>query len=176
MAVLTPPQKAQASPRAPVPVPPERQFSFTDFQVNNPSAPPPGDRLDGEYDRTNAVVEETIAWASVSLNSDGTIRPGAIGRTQVEPGLFNFVTLDAEDRVRPFAQDALMSERLALSAAAEADASALAAAGQQKLADDAAQQAEAAQQDAAADAASAAQSALEAAASAIAAEDSANHA
>jgi hypothetical protein len=176
MAVLTPPRKAQASPRAPVPVPPDRQFSFTDFQVNNPSAPPPGDRLDGEYDRTNAVVEETIAWASVSLNSDGTIRPGAIGKIQLELDLFNFIALDAEDRLRPLAQDALASAQLALSAAAEADASALAAAGQQGLVEDAAQRAEAAQQDAAGDAANAAQSALEAAASAVAAEDSANHA
>ena len=60
-------------PRAPMPAPPDRQFSFTDFQVNNPTAPPPGDKLDAEFDRTNQAVEDVIEWVSTSLNSDGSL-------------------------------------------------------------------------------------------------------
>lgn len=60
-------------PRAPMPVPPDRQFSFTDFQVSNPTAPPPGDKLDAELDRTNQAVEDVIEWVSTSLNSDGSL-------------------------------------------------------------------------------------------------------
>lgn len=60
-------------PRAPQPAPPDRQFSFTDWQTNNPTAPPPGDKLDAELDRTNQAVEDVIEWVSTSLNSDGSL-------------------------------------------------------------------------------------------------------
>jgi len=56
----------------PAPVPPVRQYSFTDFQVNNPTAPPPGDRLDAEYDRANASISQVISWVEVSLSQPPT--------------------------------------------------------------------------------------------------------
>jgi hypothetical protein len=59
------------------PVPPVRQYSFTDFQVNNPTAPPPGDRLDAEFDRINAAIGGTLAWTETSLSPDGTLRARA---------------------------------------------------------------------------------------------------
>ena len=59
---------------APKPVEPVRAYSFTDWQVNNPTAPPPGDRLDSEFDRINAVIGGALAWAETSLNPDGTLR------------------------------------------------------------------------------------------------------
>ena len=60
--------------RAPQPVEPVRQYSFTDFQVNNPVSPPPGDRLDAEFDRINRVIGGALAWAETSLNTDGSLR------------------------------------------------------------------------------------------------------
>jgi hypothetical protein len=51
----------------PAPAPPVRQYSFTDWQVNNPTAPPPGDRMDAEYDRANASISQVIDWVEVSL-------------------------------------------------------------------------------------------------------------
>jgi hypothetical protein len=60
-------------PRAPQPAPPDRAFSFTDWQTNNPTAPPPGDKIDAELDRTNQAVEDVIEWVSTSLNSDGSL-------------------------------------------------------------------------------------------------------
>ena len=59
---------------APKPVEPVRAYSFTDWQVNNPTAPPPGDRLDSEFDRINAVIGGALAWAETSLMPDGTLR------------------------------------------------------------------------------------------------------
>src|SRR4029077_11642511 len=88
-----------ASPRAPQPPAPVRQYSFTDFQTSNPTAPPPGDRLDGEYDRTNKAISDTIAWAGVSLNSDGSLRPQSVGKDQLLPGLFDHIAEDAVNQV-----------------------------------------------------------------------------
>jgi hypothetical protein len=52
---------------APVPVPPARQYSFTGWQVSNPTTPPPGDRLDAEYDRLRAAILRVIDWVEASL-------------------------------------------------------------------------------------------------------------
>lgn len=66
-------------PRAPMPPPPDRQFSFTGWQVANPTAPPPGDKLDAEFDRTNTAVEDVINWVSTSLNTDGSLVEPPVG-------------------------------------------------------------------------------------------------
>jgi hypothetical protein len=59
---------------APQPKPLKPQYSFTSFQVNNPTAPPPGDKLDSEYARTAKVISDVIAWVGTSLNSDGSLK------------------------------------------------------------------------------------------------------
>lgn len=56
---------------------PRRQYSFTGNTVDNPAAPPPGDRLDSEIDRIDAAIAQLIEWVAVSLNPDGTLKPGA---------------------------------------------------------------------------------------------------
>jgi hypothetical protein len=40
----------------------KRQYSFTDFSVNNPTTPEPGNRIDAEYDRTNNAVNALTYW------------------------------------------------------------------------------------------------------------------
>lgn len=90
--------------RAPQPVEPVRQYSFTDFQVNNPASPPPGDRLDAEIDRTNAVLGDTIDWAATSLNTDGTLRPGSVGEQQLKPGLLDGLTDGAVAELQPLVE------------------------------------------------------------------------
>ena len=112
---------------APMPAPPVRQFSFTDFQVNNPTAPPPGDRLDAEFDRANNAVADTINWASVSLNSDGSIRDGAIGNNQLQAGLFDDVAQDIIDEVQPLVDSAQSYAAAASASSSTAQAAATAA-------------------------------------------------
>jgi hypothetical protein len=51
----------------PAPVPSSRQYSFTGGQVGNPAAPPPGDRLDAEFDRLRAAISAVIDWVEASL-------------------------------------------------------------------------------------------------------------
>ena len=161
---------------APQPAPPERGYSFTDFQTNNPSAPLPADRLDGEIDRTNEAVEDVIAWAAVSLNTDGSLKPQSVGKAQLSEGLFDGIVGPALDELTPYIIGARESAQNAIALANEADASALAAATQNAAAQDASGRASTDAEDAANSAAEAAQSALEAAASATAASDHANHA
>jgi hypothetical protein len=121
---------------APMPAPPVRQFSFTDWQVNNPTSPPPGDRLDSEFDRANASITDTITWASVTLNSDGSIRDGVVGENNLVSGLFDDVAQGIIDDVQPlvdtagaYASAAQTSANTALGASNTATAQAGAASG-----------------------------------------------
>jgi hypothetical protein len=59
--------KATALVTIPAPVPSSRQYSFTGGQVGNPAAPPPGDRLDAEFDRLRAAISAVIDWVEASL-------------------------------------------------------------------------------------------------------------
>ena len=59
--------KATALVPMPAPVPSSRQYSFTGGQVGNPAAPPPGDRLDAEFDRLRAAISAVIDWVEASL-------------------------------------------------------------------------------------------------------------
>jgi len=105
----------------PVPV---RGYSFTDWQVANPTAPPPGDRLDAEYDRADGSISQTIDWVATSLKTDGTIRDGIIGQNQLVSGLFEDVAQGIIDEVQPMVDSAAGSAASALGSAGEADASA----------------------------------------------------
>lgn len=111
------------APRAPAPAPPVRQFSFTDFQVANPAAPPPGDRLDAEFDRADNAIADVIDWTGTSLNTDGSIRDGAIGQNQLLPGLFADISGDIIADVQPLVDDAqAFADAAAASALTASDA------------------------------------------------------
>lgn len=109
---------------APQPPAPVRQFSFTDFQVANPTAPPPGDKLDGEYDRADISITQTIAWVASSLNTDGTLRAGTVGTSQLVSGLFDDVAQGIIDEVQPLVDQAANSATSAFGSAGNADTSA----------------------------------------------------
>ena len=106
------------------PAPPVRGYSFTDWQVANPTAPPPGDKLDAEYDRADTTISQTISWAAVSLLTDGTIRHGVIGKPQLVSGLFDDVAQGIIDDVQPMVDQAGAYAASALTSANEADGSA----------------------------------------------------
>jgi hypothetical protein len=130
---------------APMPAPPVRQFSFTDFATNNPTTPPPGDRLDAEFDRANAAITDTIDWASVSLNTDGSIRDGAIGENNLQPDLFDNIASDAIAQVQPLVDQAAGYAGAAASSASAASGSATTASAQAVIANGAANSASIAQ-------------------------------
>lgn len=159
-----------------MPAPPVRQFSFTDFQTNNPTAPPPGDRLDAEFDRANASIASTITWANTSLNTNGTIRDGIIGKNQMAPGVFDDVANDIIDEVQPLVDQANSYASSALSSASLASASASSASGHNSAAQAAASTATTAQTSAQASASTANSAQIAAANAAGDAANSANHA
>ena len=107
-----------------MPTPPVRSFSFTDFQVNNPTAPPPGNQLDSNFDQTNGSVSDVIDWTSTSLNTDGTIRDAIIGENNLVPGLFDDVSQGIIADVQPLVDQATAASGAAASSAAAADSSA----------------------------------------------------
>jgi hypothetical protein len=84
-----------------------RQFSFTDFAVNNPTTPPPGDKLDSEFDNTNGVVAAVEQWVLTSLNTDGSIRDAIIGENNLVPGLFDSVSGSIIADVQPLVDQAI---------------------------------------------------------------------
>ena len=114
-----------------LPAKPVRQYSFTDFQTNNPTAPPPGDRMDAEYDRADGAIAEVIDFVSVSLNTDGTIRSQTVGQAQLVPGLFDQVANDAIAEVEPLVNEAQSYSASAGASASHAQSSASAAATSQ---------------------------------------------
>lgn len=95
-----------STPRASAPAPPSRQFSFTDWQTNNPSAPPPGDKLDAEFDRSNTAINQTLTWAGTSLNTDGSLRDGSVKQSTLVSGLFDDVAQSIIDEVQPLVDQA----------------------------------------------------------------------
>ena len=165
--------RSGVSPHSPQPPPPQRQYSFTDFQTNNPSGPLPGDRVDGEYDRTNQAIADVIDWAAVSLNSDGSLKPQSVGRDQLIPGLFDNLAAGPLAQAQTLLDEVKLAAAPVLSAALEADASAFAAAQQNGLARAAAEEAGVSAQDAAGSATAAAESAAKADARAIDADNAA---
>lgn len=165
-----------ATPRAPMPAPPERAFSFTDFQVANPTAPPPGDRLDAEFDRADNAIADVIDWTSTSLNTDGSIRDGVIGNSNLVPGLFDDVASDIIDEVSPLVDDAHGFANAALTSANAAAVSAASASTANTSAQGAATSAANAAATATTASGGAASAASSASVSAANAHNSANHA
>ena len=162
--------------RAPMPAAPAKEYSFTDFQVHNPAKPPPGDRLDAELARLRKALTAIIEWVSVSLSTDGSLRPGAIGKPQLAQTLFDFIADDALTKLQPLTDRALAAVAATQTAARSAIAAAQHAAGQSAAAQGVSTRAHIDAQDSASDAQDAAASAAAAAASANDAANSANHA
>ena len=161
---------------APEPVPPVRQYSFTDWQVNNPTAPPPGDRLDAEFDRANGAISDTIAWTGTSLNTDGTLRTGIVDEQQLVPGLFDHIADDAVAQVQPMVVEAENAAQQALNSASAALSYSTLAGGSATQAGQSATTARGAATGAQTSASAALDSANAASASASDATNSANHA
>jgi hypothetical protein len=90
---------------APQPVPLEPEHSFTSWAVQNPSAPPPGNWLDGELSRTRGTLKAVLDWVSVSLNSDGSLKSDAVRRAVQNMALPGAQTIDNSDSDNQFASN-----------------------------------------------------------------------
>jgi hypothetical protein len=156
-----------------MPAVPVKQYSFTDFQVNHPASPPPGDRLDAELARLNKTITAIIAWVNTSLNTDGTLRHGVIGKNELKTGAFDDLGTKISAEAQRIVMEGLAAAKHAGSAAGTAQMVLQAAITQAAIVQDCTARADIDAKDAASDARDAASSAAAAAASA---EDAANSA
>ena len=92
--------------------------------------------MDADYDNTNSVVSQTLSWVATSLNTDGTLKAGSVGQSQMVSGLFDDIVQDIIDEVQPlvdqaqgYAASAAGSSTTAQASATAADRSNTAAAG-----------------------------------------------
>jgi hypothetical protein len=163
--------RSGVSPHSPQPAPPERQYSFTDFQIAHPTDPPPGNKLDSEYDRSNQAIEDVINWVSVSLNTDGSLKyPTMPPPGSPPPGTMSQAEIAT---VRPLVDEAKAAAEKAIFLAKQADDAARAAQAQNAHAHDAAERVATALADGSSVAREAAASAAKAAISASDADNSA---
>lgn len=56
----------------------QRDYSFTDFQSNNPSSPLPGSQVDNELENVEASLGETIDALADIRRSDGALKNGIV--------------------------------------------------------------------------------------------------
>ena len=64
-----------------------RQTSFADAQAANPSAPPSGPGLDGEFDRVKLAIDSTQQSLDLIQRDDGALQNGIVTFDSLSPGL-----------------------------------------------------------------------------------------
>lgn len=64
-----------------------RQTSFADAQAANPSAPPSGPALDGEFDRVKLAIDSTQQSLDLIQRDDGALKNGIVTFDSLSPGL-----------------------------------------------------------------------------------------
>jgi hypothetical protein len=92
--------------------------------------------MDADYDNTNTALSQTLSWVATSLNTDGSLKAGSVGQSQMVSGLFDDIAQGIIDEVQPlvdqaqsFASAAAGSSTTAQAAATAADVSNTAAQG-----------------------------------------------
>ena len=60
------------------PPPFNRSFSFNNFQAANPSLPPPGNQLDGEFNNAKATLAAINSNLKLVQRDDGTLKNGSV--------------------------------------------------------------------------------------------------
>lgn len=65
----------------------DRNFSFTDDEIERPSAKTPGDKLDLEFDSLKQVTDAIIDASKLIQRADGALQNGIVGRAQLSAGL-----------------------------------------------------------------------------------------
>lgn len=62
----------------PVPTKSTRQYSFTSFQALAPATPLPAQKVDQEFDRSNAAISDIIDFVRQVVDDDGRVRDSAL--------------------------------------------------------------------------------------------------
>jgi hypothetical protein len=112
------------STRAAIPPDVVRQYSFTDHSVNQPNTPQPGDRLDGEIDRSNAAINQLSGFLEQTFDAQGKLLPESVGMSQLDPLAVATIEQRVTPNLEPFVTASRANRDEAVRAALDADASA----------------------------------------------------
>lgn len=67
------------------PVPYVRSYSFTDFQVNNPTTPLPGNQVDSQFNAIQQTLSEVLTNLALIQRDDGNVANQSVGIDQLKP-------------------------------------------------------------------------------------------
>lgn len=69
------------------PTPYDRQFSFQDFQAQEPTTPLPGDEVDGELNAVKLTIDQTLVNLAKIQRDDGALKNGIVTQETLSPSL-----------------------------------------------------------------------------------------
>lgn len=69
---------------APLPLDYDRQYSFTDWETNNPGVPYPASGLEAEFNAIQQALDETQARARLIQDDDGSLLNESVGNDQLK--------------------------------------------------------------------------------------------
>lgn len=75
------------------PTPFDRGYSFTDYQSSNPSAPPPGPKLDNELDRAAETFSDILRNLALIQRDDGQLKDASVGVDQLGDNLLYAIAI-----------------------------------------------------------------------------------
>lgn len=78
------------------PTPYDRQFSFQDFQAQEPTTPLPGDEVDGELNAVKVTLDQTLVNLAKIQRDDGALKNGIVTQDSLSDSLSIGFTLRGE--------------------------------------------------------------------------------
>jgi hypothetical protein len=118
-----------------------RDYSFSDFETNNPGQPKPGAALDTEFDDVSNALTATQDALALIQREDGALANDSVGPDQLLPGMFDAIADEAVSDAEAAASAAASSAAAAATSASGAASSATTSATNASTASGAAAQA-----------------------------------
>lgn len=78
------------------PTPYDRQFSFQDFQAQEPTTPLPGDEVDGELNSVKVTLDQTLVNLAKIQRDDGALKNGIVTQDSLSSSLSVGFTMRGE--------------------------------------------------------------------------------
>lgn len=102
----------------------KRVFSFSDWQTNHPSDPPPGDMLDASFAAQNAKIDEIEANLLAVLRDDGQLQNAIVHRDALSPETVAFLKAEIAGIAEKARAEAVMASETAFGSRSLAEISA----------------------------------------------------
>ena len=94
-----------------------RKFSFRDHTRSQPEVPPPGDRLDTEFDQIYRELSAFQDLLEVTLSLDGSLKPKSLGLEAFKDGVFDPIVRNLHEKTENIQKKATGAAGTAVQAA-----------------------------------------------------------